>query len=78
MARLTVLHNRGEAIPIIRSWSQVAIRTCNVGPSSGNEMSLDNDDASSSNSTAYMKILRMSSTGKRRSGEARKFLRWRR
>ena len=66
--RLTVLHNWGEAIPISRSWWQVAIRVNNVGP-------LSDDDAQSSNPIACTKILRMSSVGRQRSGEAKKFLR---
>jgi len=73
MVRTTVQHNPGQVIPISRSWWQLAVRTNNVGPSfDDDELSLS--DASSSGSVVCTKILRTSSVGRRRSGEARKFL----
>jgi len=71
--RLTVLHNPGQVIPISRSWWQIAIRTNNVEPSFDDD-GLPLSNASSSSSVACAKILRTSSVGRRRSGEARKFL----
>jgi hypothetical protein len=81
MSRSTVLHNWEEFISISRSWWQIAARTNCVGPPLSDEDVLlpsDEDESSSSNSIACTKILRISSAGRRKSGEARTFLRRRR